>query len=278
MSVGNFKLSIVVDNEAAEGFIAEHGFSVCIENGDEKIIFDCGQSEAFLHNLSHLGLTLKQITKLILSHGHYDHSGSIKDIVTDADSVLLYAHPDVLLQRFSLHDGKPSKDISIKDVQKSAIKELPQDRVFLIKEPMEITENIFTTGEIPRINRLEDTGGPFYLDDKKSRKDLILDDQSICIKTESGIVLITGCCHSGIINTLNYVHQLFDQRVYMIIGGLHLSAASDERVTETISMLKKCNVKRIIPCHCTGAKVIQRLQRELGSKVTPGFSGMSVML
>lgn len=278
MNADNFKVSIVVDNEAAEGFKSEHGFSACIENDDETIIIDCGQGEIFLKNLSRLGLSLNQITKLVLSHGHYDHTGSIKDIVNGADSIMVYAHPDIVQQRFSIHAGKSPKNISISCDQKRAIEKLSQDQIFLSKQPMEIADNIFTTGEIPRINRLEDTGGPFYLDDKKLNKDLIFDDQSLCIKTDLGIVLITGCCHSGVINTLDYVSQLFDKNIYMVIGGLHLNAASDERVNQTIEAFRKYKVNKIVPCHCTGFEVVRRLQEELGSIVNPGFSGMRITL
>ncbi len=278
MGTDSLKITIVVDNEAADGFRSEHGLAISIATGNETIIFDSGQGEAFLDNLSRLGLSLNQITKLVLSHGHYDHTGAVKDIVDGSDSLLVYAHPDFSMQRFSIHTGKPPKNISIDYEQIEAIEKLAADLVFLLKEPIEIAENIFTTGEIPRVNRYEDTGGPFYLDAKKSAKDLILDDQSVCIKTSLGIVVITGCCHSGIINTLDYVSQLFDENIHMVIGGLHLNSASDQRVKHTIESFRKHNVKKIIPCHCTGIDVVNRLKRELGSLVTPGFAGMEIDL
>ncbi len=278
MGTDSLKITIVVDNEAADGFRSEHGLAISIATGNETIIFDSGQGEAFLDNLSRLGLSLNQITKLVLSHGHYDHTGAVKDIVDGADYLSVYAHPDFAKQRYSIHAGKEPKDISINGEQKDALEQLPKEQAFLAKEPLEITANVYTTGEIPRVNRYENTGGPFYLDANKSVKDLILDDQSVCIKTNLGIVVITGCCHSGIINTLDYVSQLFDENIHMVIGGLHLNSASDQRVKHTIDSFRKHNVKKIIPCHCTGIDVVNRLKRELGSLVTPGFAGMEIDL
>lgn len=271
-------IKIIVDNNAADGFVAEHGFSVYVDNGLDHIIFDCGQGSAFKSNIKKLDIDLSGVSKLVISHGHYDHTGAVKDILCASRNIKFYAHPDIFENRYSIHNGGDPKNISVNSTQLQSVKDLPEQKIILDIVPTKISNNVFITGEISRSNNFEDTGGPFYLDKEKNVADLIYDDQSLCIETTKGIVLITGCCHSGIVNTMDQVKNYFDQNIYMVIGGLHLIHANNERINKTINAFSQYGVEKIIPCHCTGENAVKLMQRNLGNVVEPGYAGMEIKL
>ena len=271
-------IKVVVDNNAADGFMAEHGFSVWIDNGSDQILLDCGQGDALVHNLSLFGKSVADVSKLVISHGHYDHTGAIDKVLKSSKLLTVYAHTDIYEKRYSIHDGKPAKDISIKSEQRHLLQQFPTANKRLTNSPVEVSGQVFATGEIPRNTSYEDTGGPFYLDECKETPDLIYDDQSIYINTKNGAVLITGCCHSGIVNTMDYVTRVFNQNIHMVIGGLHLVNATDERINKTIDAFRQFGVEKLIPCHCTGEYAISRMQQELGNMIQPGYAGMQIDL
>lgn len=278
MSNKSINIKVIVDNSAAEGFVAEHGYSVFIDNGSDKVIFDCGQNEAFTYNVSRAGIELDQITKLVISHGHYDHTGAVKDVLSAVTNIRLYAHPNIFITRYSLHEGCEPRDISIRENQRKLLNDLPKNQVQLSTSSLQVSERIYLTGEISRVNDFEDAGGPFFLDTEKRVADLLSDDQSLCIKTDKGIVIITGCCHSGIVNTMEHVKSHFSQSIYMVIGGLHLVNAPNERIEKTIDAFRQFGIDKIIPCHCTGDNAIKLMQSELGDIVVPGYAGMEIEL
>ncbi|THB70212.1 MAG: MBL fold metallo-hydrolase [Gammaproteobacteria bacterium] len=269
-------LKIVVDNNASDGYLSEHGFSVLIDDGNQKILFDCGQGDAFKHNLAKFKVPLSQINKLILSHGHYDHTGSIDEIVSQSKAIDIYAHPDIFETRYSIHPGVEARDISIKQQQLEAIHSLPDEQKIISTDMVQVSEKVFITGEIPRNNTYEDTGGPFYLDKQKEAVDIIYDDQSVCMDTDKGLVILTGCCHSGIVNTMDHVKALFSKNIYMVIGGLHLVNATQERISRTIEVFGNFGVAKIVPCHCTGDNAIRLMQLEMGEMLQLGYAGMEI--
>ena len=109
------------------------------------------------------------------------------------------------------------------------------------------------TGPVPRLTDFEDTGGPFFLDEACTRPDPLEDDQSVFLDTTEGTVVLLGCAHSGIINTLRYIRQLTDNHpIQAVIGGMHLVGASSHRIERTIEELKRIGVERLAPAHCTG--------------------------
>ncbi len=278
MSDKPITIKIIVDNNAADKFLSEHGFSVYIENGTDKIIFDCGQSDAFIPNIATAGIDLADINKLVVSHGHYDHTGAIRDILNSSNNIALFAHPDIFETRYSIHAGKDPRNISIKNSQVNSLNDLPENQKHFSNGPVQISDNIYLTGEIARNNDFEDTGGPFYLDTEQNVADIIYDDQSLCIETVNGVVLLTGCCHSGIVNTMDHIQNFLDRNIYMVIGGLHLNRASKSRLKKTIKAFNDFGVERIIPCHCTGEEAVKVMRKELGDIVEPGYAGMEIEL
>ena len=165
------KVTVVVENTASgEGMIPEHGMCFWIEIGSTKVIFDTGQGGALLNNARILKVSLEQTGFVVLSHGHYDH-----------------------------------------------------------------------------------TGGPFFMDERCIKSDPLLDDQALFFESSRGIVVLLGCAHAGVINTLLYIQQLtHGKQIHAVMGGMHLLSASRKRMDNTIKYLVRINPDLLGPAHCTG--------------------------
>ena len=135
------------------------------------------------------------------------------------------------------------------------IKSKDKQRLFFTDGPTEIFKYIWVTGEIPRKHKIERIEKRFCLNKDISQQDKLPDDQSMYFYTEKGIIVLLGCCHSGIGNTLDYISTLTgEKRIHTVIGGMHLKNVSQRRLDFTIEVLKKYKVKIFAPCHCTGQK------------------------
>ncbi len=244
----NLKITVVVENSTRKKeLLAEHGLSLFIEHNGKNILFDTGQGMAFFHNAKKLGINLKELDAIILSHGHYDHTGALKKICEENPHVPIYTHPKSFIKRYSLHADNSLHSIGMKEVLNDNL------ALHLNENPCEIFESFFLTGEVPLQNNFEDSGGNFFIDKQCQQRDLIPDDQAVFIETSKGIVVILGCSHSGIINTLNHIKKLSTlNKFYAIIGGMHLINANDYRIKNTINELNKLDIKTLYPAHCTG--------------------------
>jgi 7,8-dihydropterin-6-yl-methyl-4-(beta-D-ribofuranosyl)aminobenzene 5'-phosphate synthase len=270
------KLTILTDNHAAPGLACEHGFAAMIETSGKRILFDTGQLAAFDANCRALGIDLSGIDMIVLSHGHYDHTGNLADVLSQASRATLYLHPSALVERYSIRNGKP-KPIEMPEAAKRAIDELPTDRVRWATEPLRLTDGVFLTGPVPRQTTFENTGGPFFFDSDGNKPDPIDDDLSLWIEEPEDLTILVGCCHSGIVNTLDHIESLAGRRrIATLIGGLHLSAASPERLDRTVASLAGRDIARLIPCHCTGQVAAERFREELPYPVEAGYAGMVV--
>lgn len=276
LSAKEIRIQIIVDNTAPEGLYGEHGFSVWIEAGRERILFDTGKGEAVIPNSNALGIDLSTTTILVLSHGHYDHTGGIAEALAFASAARVVLHPGVFTDRWSIRTGVPKPAMMPAESQKALVA-LPPERVIRTGEPSMISEGIGVTGTVPRLNGFEDPGGPFYLDTEGRIPDPIEDDMSLWIETAEGLVVVAGCCHSGIVNTLDHIIGLTgERRIATILGGFHLFAASPERLERTIEGLGSHDIGRMIPCHCTGSEVAEQFRRRLTVPVIPGHAGLIV--
>lgn len=161
-----------------------------------------------------------------------------------------------------------------------AILSLPTAQVHMLQAPVYLADGIGLTGPIPRHCDFEDTGGPFFLDAQKTSVDLIEDDQALWFETRGGVVIVLGCCHSGIVNTVDYIRQVSGiAEVRGIVGGLHLLNASSQRIEGTVQALQALKLEFLIPCHCTGEGAIAQLGEGLGVDVVrPACAGMTFCL
>jgi 7,8-dihydropterin-6-yl-methyl-4-(beta-D-ribofuranosyl)aminobenzene 5'-phosphate synthase len=274
-SMSGTTITIVVDNHVENGLMEEHGLSLWIATGDRTILFDTGQGKALQPNARSLDVDLRKTDTLVLSHGHYDHTGGIAAVLKLATKADVYCHAGVVQPRYSIRDGR-ARAIHMPRVSMAAVDELSEERLHWIQEPVMLSNTVGITGPVPRETDFEDSGGPFYLDPGGRRVDMIDDDLALWIQTGEGLVVCVGCCHAGLVNTLRYVTALTGgTTIRAVIGGFHLVNADRRRLDETVRALKVIDPAMIVPCHCTGDEATEFLRRELGGRVHPGAAGMT---
>lgn len=266
-------IRILVDNQAEEGLVAEHGFALWIECDGRKILFDTGQSGALTTNARLLGIDLGTTDVLVLSHGHYDHAGCVAPVLRRAHGIHVYCHAGAVQPRYALRGGQ-ARSIHMPRASMAALDMLPESRMHRVRGPVGLFSSMGITGTIARDTDFEDAGGPFYLDPDGRRPDPVEDDMALWIRTDEGIVLCVGCAHAGLVNTLNHVQRTSnDSRIRAIIGGFHLVNASPQRLDRTVAALHSLNPDMIVPCHCTGEAAFTFLREALGDSVREGGAG-----
>lgn len=273
-------ITLLVDNQAQEGLKHEHGIAFLVEHQGKRVLFDNGQKDALFFNAAKLKISLNDLDIIILSHGHYDHGGNLAALLSANPSALFYAHPDCKNTRYSLHLNKPVKTISLSEKAIDAIRAIPVEQCNLITRATEILPSLWLTGEIPRLCDIEDTGGPFFLDKKGKKIDGLHDDMSLWIETETGLTVICGCCHSGIINTLNHIKKQTEEMkpIQTLLGGLHLVSANQHRLNYSFEYLSKQNIEMFYPAHCTGDRPMELLKEAFKNKVEIAKAGLKIIL
>jgi 7,8-dihydropterin-6-yl-methyl-4-(beta-D-ribofuranosyl)aminobenzene 5'-phosphate synthase len=270
-----------------ETLLAEHGLSLLIrvERRTEKhtILFDTGyNSIGVLHNMDKLDIDPSETEAIVLSHGHMDHTGSLHAILEEiSDPIPLVVHPDAFQHPrfFELKDG------SKKRFPRTLVRSDLEQRKAKIQEsrtPTPIMDQmILVTGEVERTTEFE-KGMPNALLERDGRlePDPISDDQALVMNLkEKGLVVVAGCSHAGIINTVLYAKKLTGvEKVYAVFGGFHLSGDFYEKIlAQTIDRLKALSPAVVVPMHCTGRKATELISREfpssfvlnsVGSKIT----------
>ena len=275
MHVNGVSVTVLSDNRTAYGLEAEHGLSLWIETAGHKILFDTGRGEAMLRNAEALGIDIGLADCVVLSHGHYDHTGNVSAVFERAGHARVYLHPDALQARYSIHDVP--KPIGMPTESKAAVRALPDARRCWVTTPWALEVGVLLTGPVQRVTEYEDTGGPFFLDSEGQVADVIPDDLAIWVQTRAGLVVCLGCCHAGVINTLRYCTGLAgENRIVAVIGGMHLLHATETRLERTAKALKEYAIPYVVPCHCTGDDACAYLADQVGASVQPGYAGMRV--
>jgi 7,8-dihydropterin-6-yl-methyl-4-(beta-D-ribofuranosyl)aminobenzene 5'-phosphate synthase len=256
------RITVLVENSAHRpGLVAEHGLSFYIQAGERSLLFDTGQTDLALINAQTLRLPLDNLEAVVLSHGHYDHTGGVPAILDLAPQARVYLHPAAFDSKFSRNQPGAARMIGMSEAAVRAVRHHSGGFVPTSRRT-EIFDGIFATGEIPRVTAYEDTGGAFYLDAEGTQPDPLVDDQALVIDLGRSVVLLLGCAHAGVVNTLEQVRHLTGGKpVRAVIGGLHLGKASGERLLNTVVRLSEARLDCLAPAHCTGEPATTRLRQ-----------------
>ena len=261
----------LVDTRAAPGYGSEFGLSLFIEASGRRILFDTGAGEALVPNAARMGLELNSATDIVLSHGHYDHTGGLAKLAP-SPQIPVYIGRDIAAPCWSLHDDGTKHRITMPPESQAVLSECDVREISAFTE---IYPGMFLTGLIPRKSG-EDCGGHFFSEEACLMPNLIPEEQAFLLA--SG-VLITGCCHAGIINTVEACRKARpDIAIRTIIGGLHLRHASAERLERTAAYLASLNLDRLVLMHCTGENAVEYLRSRLICEVATLPVGQSLNL
>ena len=271
--------TLVEDNVSAAGLSGEHGLSFWVEYGKQHVLFDTGQTDLLVENAKLLSINLANTDAIVLSHGHYDHTGGLAAVLDIAPRAIVYVHPAALWPKF-VRKTHETRTIGMSDSTKEVIRAHVQDeRVVWTEEPTEVMPRLFATGQIPRNTNFENVGGSFFVDENCKNADILPDDQAMFFDTPKGLVVLLGCSHAGVVNTLDYIVKLTGKRrIFSVMGGLHLLSSSQERIERTISVFRKYDVQRIGLAHCTGANATRQISSAFPSQCFICSTGSQVNL
>lgn len=222
------KITVLTENNSRINnyVLAEPGLSLLIEVDNKKILFDSGYSDVFLQNAKILNIDLSDITDIVISHGHNDHTRGLNFLNLDNKNIKFTAHPNVFDTKVGedkIHYGCPISEEEL--AEKYSLN--------LTKNPYWISENLCFLGEI------------------ENNKSADIDDSALVYKMAKGLVIITGCSHSGIVNILNYAKKITGvNQIYGVFGGFHLLDKSDSEIESIAKIFKDEKIQYLAPCHC----------------------------
>ena len=258
------KLTILCENTVGRAIpaIGEHGFACFLETQSESYLIDSGQGFGIIQNARVLEKDLSRVDAVVVSHGHYDHAGGLEAVLRMRGEVPVYAHPDIFAPRYS---RTPHSLRFIGIPQRRELLETLGAQFHDTPQFQQIGEGVFVTGTIPRTTDFETGDANLVQPDGQGGyvADSFADDMAVVVETPKGLVVILGCAHAGMINTLNYIAKVMQRdQFYAVVGGTHLGPVSMQQFDQTVEALKGFHVEKIGVSHCTGqARAAELRQR-----------------
>ncbi|MEB3806484.1 MAG: MBL fold metallo-hydrolase [Desulfurococcales archaeon] len=280
------KITILVDNSAPlpTPLIAEYGFSALVEDEGTgvRILFDTGTSGVALeYNLEKLGVDPGEIDYVVLSHRHYDHTGGLKKFLEmrEGRKITVIAHERLFEPAYARIKalGGTLRDIGIPYTRRE-LEDLGA-RFLLTRSPVEITDDIIVSGEIPRKWGPSHSWGMLRLEEGSLVEDDMMDDMALYIRTGDSLTALTGCGHAGVENIVEHgLETLKAERLHGIIGGLHLLGAPPDRIPKVVGYLKSKSPRLVAATHCTGPLIQGSLLEALGDAYRLAGTGTVVRI
>lgn len=265
-----------VDRVSPYGLLGEHGFSCHLQTPAGNFLFDTGGGLTIMNNAKLMNIDFTKLQGIMFSHGHFDHTGGLKQVLKETGKIPIYAHPDLFSKRYSNNGGK-TRDIGIPWSQ-AELEKLGAD-FKLHTGPYEVAPNLILSGEIPRISKVE-TGDPNLLalsEQGEQITDPLRDDMSLFIKTDKGLVILLGCAHAGMLNVIDHAIQVSGQeKIHMILGGTHLKFCSEAQMAATLNRLEELDIDKIGASHCTGLRGARRLAERFGERFFSASVGVEL--
>ena len=281
--VDRLKITVLVDdcvNQERSDIIAKHGLSLLIETrvaGDiTKILMDAGPPpDVALRNSERLGIDLKGIDAIVTSHGHYDHTGALLEILKHVHAQIpVIAHPQLFSPKFTLNPKL--RYVGVGFDKNSII--AAGGTLLLARNSVQISNGLMTTGEVARLTDFETAKGFWKVEGENFVQDEMIDEQAVLTNVKDrGLVVISGCSHPGIINTMKHATRISKiNSICAVVGGFHLSGASVDRLRATTDELVRMNPEFVHPCHCTGSTATNRFTESLGPRCKQIMAGDTI--
>lgn len=268
--VGQLTITTVSENTSTgRGLLGEWGLCMLVQAGGRKLLLDTGASDHVTRNLDTLKVDLSGLEAIVLSHGHYDHTGGLAAVLGRAGGaeVPVIAHPAIWGPKYS-KNAKTGRYSFTGLPHRSEELERQGARFRLSKAPTWFGEDIAASGEEPMRTDFEAVMPSAFLKTEGGYvPDPLADDQSLYLRTDQGLVILLGCAHRGVVNIVHHARELMGtERVHMIVGGTHLHPASREQLERTIAALKDLEIQWLGVSHCTGMKASARLAAAFGER------------
>ncbi len=267
------KITVLIDNETQNPALeTEHGLSFFVEHPDFNLLFDTGKSDLLLRNATQLGIDLSTVDYVVLSHGHYDHTGGLEAFLSVNDKARILLKKEALLEKWSSSTGE-EREIGLPLKNKL---HAYNDRLVFVDDFLSPHPGILLFGKIQKTAET-----PFvdpYLFLKLPSGENVPDhfsDELILVLTHNGTnVVFTGCAHNGIANMLTTVKSRPQfSFINLVIGGTHLKRADDYHINALVDKLHEFNIKKMILNHCSGISQVDKLKKQLDMDITYGFCG-----
>jgi 7,8-dihydropterin-6-yl-methyl-4-(beta-D-ribofuranosyl)aminobenzene 5'-phosphate synthase len=277
--IKRLRVTVLADNcVAARDLLAEHGLSMLIEADDRRILFDTGQGKVLRANADALGISLSPLDAVVLSHGHDDHTGGLAGLLREVSPAAIFLHPAAVRPKYAKSESPPHRSIGMPESSRQAL-DAVQDRIVCTRSATEVVPGVWCTGEIPRLPVNGPTAASFFLDADGLEPDPIADDQALFIDTTSGLVVIAGCAHAGVMNILDHVSALTGHKEALALaGGLHLGRATHQELENCANAIASRNCRILAPCHCTGMGAHSYLRARFHSRVQDVGVGTRLVL
>lgn len=269
------QVSILIENTVGRPLdvLGEHGLGLWVRTPEHQFLYDTGQSGALVHNAAVLGVLLREAEAVVLSHGHYDHTGGLRAALKAIGrAVPVLAHPDL----FSDHRvSEPDRFVGI-PFSRTELEACGAEFRWTA-EPLEIFPGVWASGTVPKTNAFERGDARMYvLEEDRRVPDPLRDDLSLYLDTPGGLVILTGCAHAGVVNITEHARSVTGrERIRAVIGGTHLTPVDADQLEKTIAYLKGLDLELLAACHCTGLPVAARLAAEFGRRFSFGSTGLT---
>ena len=262
----SLKITTLIENmpDKEDKLAFEHGFSAWVELDDKKILFDTGQTGAFAGNAEQLGIDLSEADGVILSHGHYDHTGGVPALLTKLKKKTpVYIGKEFFLPKYKLLEDGSYKYNGTPFEKEQLTENAMAEPYYIVDTVTKISGNLILFKNFSRTNDFEKVNPKFFVRTEQGLvQDLFPDEIALGIVTGKGLVLLVGCSHVGIVNILETVRKTMSIPIAAIIGGTHLVEAREDRLEKTIEAFRVHGVKTIAVSHCTGEAGMVLLQKE----------------